>query len=179
VGRYRAALSQAHVTLPDARAIIADRLTRGRVQARFRPRSPSGVQVAEFISTYAATDVRQVAVEPEAPWLGDALRGFAVETIAPRQVFALRAGRSTRIDTLDGRFAVKPLGPSLPLFALAPAEARSVARGVLGRFAKDDVYQSWLAARARAMLADAVCARDDLPAGVDVDLTDWVPFLGG
>jgi hypothetical protein len=28
------------------------------------------------------------------------------------------------------------------------------------------------------LLGDAVCARDDLPAKGDVDLTAWVPFLG-
>lgn len=179
VARYRTALAAAHVTLADARAIIADRLARSRVQERFRPRPPSGAQVAAFISTYAATNVRLVAVEPEAPWLGDAVRGFAVQTIAPSEVFALRAGRSARIDTVDGRFSVRPLGPSLPLFALPPAGARDVARGVLGRFAKDAVYQRWLGAQAGSLLLDAVCARDDLPANVDVDLTAWVPFLGG
>jgi hypothetical protein len=49
---------------------------------------------------------------------------------------------------------------------------------VLGRFAKDDVYQRWLRTREAALLGDAVCARDDLPAPGDVDLTLWAPFLG-
>ena len=48
---------------------------------------------------------------------------------------------------------------------------------VLGRFAKDDVYQRWLRGRQIALLADAVCARDDVPAPGDVDLTLWAPFL--
>jgi hypothetical protein len=179
VARYRTALAEAHVTLADARAIIADRLARVRVQERFRPPPPSGAQLAAFISTYAATNVRLVAVEPEAPWLGDAVRGYAVETIAPSEVFSLRAGRSARIDTVDGPFTVRPLGPALPLFALPPVGARDVARGVLGRFAKDTVYQRWLGAQAGSLLVEAVCARDDVPANVDVDLTAWVPFLGG
>ena len=179
VARYRAALSDAHLTLADARSIVADRLARGRVQERFRPRSPTGAQIAAFISTYAATNVRLVAVDPEAPWLGDAVRGFAVQTLAPNEVFALPVGRRARIDTIDGRFAVRPLGPSLPLLALPPARARDVARGVLGRFAKDAVYQRWLRSREGSLLGDAVCARDDLPAKGDVDLTAWVPFLGG
>jgi hypothetical protein len=101
-----------------------------------------------------------------------------VQTLAPNEVFALPAERSTRIDTIDGRFAVRPIGPSLPLLALPPARARDVARGVLGRFAKDTVYQGWLRTRESALLGDAVCARDDLPAKGDVDLTAWVPFLG-
>jgi hypothetical protein len=53
-----------------------------------------------------------------------------------------------------------------------------VARAVLGRFAKDDVYQRWLRARETSLLGDAVCARDDVPVPGDVDLTLWAPFLG-
>jgi hypothetical protein len=178
VDRYRAALAAAKLTVADARAIVADRLARNRVQERFRPRRATGAQVAEFLATYAATNVRLVSVEPEAPWLGDAYRGFAVETIAPAEVLTLPQGRRTTIDTVDGRFAVLPLGPPLPLFALPPARARDVATGVLGRFAKDDVYERWLRAQQSRLLADAVCARDDLPAKGDVDLTAWAPFLG-
>ena len=85
---------------------------------------------------------------------------------------------ATTIDTVDGRFAVRPLGPPLPLLALPPARARDVARGVLGRFAKDDVYERWLRTQENALLANAVCARDAVPAQGDVDLTAWVPFLG-
>jgi len=84
VARYRAALADAHVTLPDARAILADRLARDRVQERFRPRPATATQIAEFVATYAATPVRLVEVEPEAPWMGGAIRGFAVDTIAPK-----------------------------------------------------------------------------------------------
>ena len=69
-------------------------------------------------------------------------------------------------------------GPRCRCFALPPARAQDVARAVLGRFAKDDVYQRWLRARETALLGDAVCARDDVPAPGDVDLTLWAPFLG-
>ncbi len=177
--RYRAALGDAHVSLDDARAIIADRLAREVVQERFRPRAPSPAEVAAFLATYAATNVRLVSVAPEAPWLGDAVRGFAVQTIAPDQIFALVSGRRVSIDTVDGRFSVQPLAPPLPLFALPPARARDVALGVLGRFAKDDVYQRWLRTQETGLLLRAVCARDDLPAKGDVDLTAWLSFLGG
>ncbi len=177
--RYRAALADAGVPIADARAIIADRIARGIVEERFRPHASSAGEIAAFLSTYATTNVRLVSVTPEAPWLGDAFRGFAVQTIAPDQVFTLEAGTRTRIDTVDGPFAVLPLGPPLPLFALPPARARDVARGVLGRFAKDDVFQRWLRAQETAPLAQAVCARDALPVKGDVDLTAWLPFLGG
>ncbi len=176
--RYRAALAAAHLTQSDARAIIADRLARDRVKERFRPRPATAHQIADFISTYAATNVRLVSVDVPAPWLGGAQRGFAVETIAPKQVFSLPLGKAEAIDTIDGRFAVRALGPSLPLLALPSARAADVARGVLGRFAKDDVYQRWLRTRETSLVGDAVCARDDVPATGDVDLTLWAPFLG-
>jgi hypothetical protein len=176
--RYRRALADAHVTLADARAIIADRLARDRVKERFRPHPATSAQVSEFMTTYAATSVRLVSVDQAAPWLGGALRGFAVETIAPEEVFALRLGARKTIDTIDGRYDVLALGPSLPLYALAPARAQDVAHAVLGRFAKDDVYDRWLHAQQSALLKDAVCARDAVPARGDVDLTAWAPFLG-
>ena len=178
VGRYRAALGDTQVTLQDARAIIEDRLARSRVQERFRPQRASAVQIAEFVSTYAATRVRLVEVDPEAPWLTGAFRGYAVETIAPDQIFTLRQNHRTTIDTVDGRFTVRPIGPALPLLALSPAQARTVARGVLGRFATLDVYERWLRAREIHLLANAVCIRDAVPARGDVDLSAWVPFLG-
>ena len=176
--RYRAALADAHVNLQDARAIIEDRLARDRVQERFRPRPSSSAQVAEFVATYAATRVRLVEVDPDAAWLGGSVRGYAVETIAPSEVFGLRQNRRTTIDTVDGRFAVRPLGPPLPLLALSPVQARAVARHVLGRFAKLDVYDRWLRTREIHLLADAVCVRDAVPARGDVDLSAWIPFLG-
>ena len=178
IARYRAALAAAGLTLADARAVITDRLARDRVEERFRPRPPTPAQVAAFLGTYAAMRVRLVAVEPEAPWLGDASRGYALETIAPSEVFGLRQNRRALIDTPDGRFAVSPLGPPLPLLGLPLADARAVARGVLGRFAREDVYERWLGAGETGLLATAVCARDALPAKGDVDLTAWAPFLG-
>jgi hypothetical protein len=177
-GRYRAALASEHVELAEARAILADRIARERVQERFRPPPPTGAQLAAFADTYATTRVRLVGVDPEAPWLGDAVRGWAVETIAPEQVFALPNGASRTIDTIDGRFDVQALGPPLPLLALPPAKAQDVARGVLGRFAKDEVYERWLHAKQQALLAGAVCWRDRAPVNADVDLTAFVPFLG-
>ncbi len=178
IARYRAALRESQMTLQDARAIIEDRLARGRVQERFRPHPATSAQVAEFVSTYAATRVRLVEVDPEAPWLTGAFRGFAVETIAPDEIFSLRQNRRTTIDTVDGQFTVRPLGPALPLLALSPNQARTVARGVLGRFATLDVYERWLRTQEIHLLANAVCVRDAVPAQGDVDLSTWVPFLG-
>ena len=178
VSRYRSALSTARVTLRDGRAIIEDRLARDRVQERFRPPAATSAQIGEFVSTYAASRVRLVEVDPEAPWLGGAFRGFALETIAPQEVFSVPENRKTTIDTIDGRFAVRALGPAIPLLALSPSQSSAVARAVLGRFAKLAVYDRWLRARQIQLLADAVCIRDAVPARGDVDLSAWVPFLG-
>jgi hypothetical protein len=176
--RYRSALATAHVTLADARAIIADRIARERVEQRFRPQPASASDVADFLSTYAAANVRPVAVSPRAPWLGDVDQGIAVDTLAPPEVFRLPTGRSAAIDTIDGRFQVQALGPALPLYALPSAQAVGVARSVLGRFARADVFEHWVRSQEAALLRSAVCARDELPAPADVDLTAWVPFLG-
>jgi hypothetical protein len=117
-------------------------------------------------------------VAPRAPWLGDVDQGLAVQTLAPIQVFRLATNRSATIDTIDGRFTVRPLAAALPLFALSRPQAVGVAKSVLDRFARDDVFQSWLRGQESKLLDSAVCARDDLPAEADVDLTAWLPFLG-
>jgi hypothetical protein len=122
--------------------------------------------------------VRPVTVSPRAPWLGDLDQGFAVETLAPIQVFRLATNHDATLDTIDGRFSVRPLAAPLPLFALPRAQAVGVARSVLDRFARDDVFQSWLQGQESKLLESAVCARDQLPTEADVDLTAWVPFLG-
>jgi len=178
VPAYRAALLAAHVTLADARAIIADRLGRERVEERFQPRPPSAANIAAFLSTYAGTLVRLVQVSPRAPWLGDLDRGLAVETLAPIQLFRLGTNRTATLDTIDGRFVVRTLAAPLPVLALPRAQAVGVAKSVLDRFARDDVFQSWLQGRENTLLASAVCARDQVPTEADVDLSVWVPFLG-
>ncbi|HEY6960964.1 MAG TPA: hypothetical protein VI408_03660 [Gaiellaceae bacterium] len=176
--RYLAALRGAHLTLADARAVISDRIARERVEQRFRPQRATEPQIEAFRETYAAMRVRLVSVDAEAPWLGQAYRGFAVESFAPDEVFDLPLGRRRAIDTVDGRFVVRALGPSLPLYALAPARATDVARVVLARFAKDDVFARWLRAKEAKLVQAAVCARDDVPVTGDVDLTAFAPFLG-
>jgi hypothetical protein len=178
VPAYRAALLSAHVTLADARAIIADRLGRERVEERFQPRAPSAASIAAFLSTYAGTLVRLVQVTPSAPWLGGLDRGLAVETLAPIQVFRLATNRTATLDTIDGRFVVRTLAAPLPLLAFPRAQAIGVAKSVLNRFARDDVFQSWLQVRENTLLTSAVCARDQVPTEADVDLAVWVPFLG-
>ena len=105
VARYRAALAAVPLTLADARAVISERISRERVEERFRPQPPTTSQIADFEATYAATRVRLVSLDEPAPWLGGTVRGYAVESIAPDVVFVLPSWtrrRSTR-STADSR----------------------------------------------------------------------------
>jgi hypothetical protein len=157
--------------------VIADRIARDRVEARFKPRSRGSSEVQDFVATYAAQPARLVQVSPAAPWLGGAERGWAVSSLAPERVFTLR--KAARIDTPDGVFRVEPLGPAVPLGLLAADVGRAVARGNLERLARADVYARWLAGRERAQLDGATCLRDDLPTTGATDLAPFVPFLAG
>jgi hypothetical protein len=175
--RYLAALAKAKLTLGEARAIIADRIVRDRVEARFKPRARPAAEVTAFAQTYGAQPVRLVRVSPAAPWLGGAEKGWAVSTLAPERIFTLV--KPARIDTPDGVFHVRPLGPAVPLALLPAATGRAVAAASLQRLARANVYASWLATQERAQLAGATCLRDDLPATGATDLSAFVPFLEG
>jgi hypothetical protein len=174
---YLAALRRSRVTVQDARATIAARVARDTVAARFKPRGPSQQQIEDFLHTYADQPVRLVETSREAPWLGGAVRGWAVATLAPAAVFALHGART--IDTVDGAFRVKPLGPALPLALLPDQEARAVARSALQQLAKAGVYSSWLRSAERGLLQDAVCLRDELPTTGPTDLSPFLPYLYG
>ena len=175
--RYLASLRKARMTLADARAVIADEIARDRIQSKFRPRARPRSEVDAFLARYAAVEVREVEVEPAAPWLGNAKRGWAVATLAPEQVFSLSG--EARIDTADGNFSVKPLGSAMPLDLLPEPVRTKVARASLDVFARGDIYERWLAGRERAQLADAECLRDDLPTPGATHLGPFVPFLTG
>jgi hypothetical protein len=175
--RYLAGLKRSRLTVLDARALIADRLARDNVLARFRPKSPPRSQIDDFLFTYASQPVRLVEATPDAPWLGDAARGWAISTLAPARVFTMAPGRKVKIDTPDGRFTVRALGPPAPLELIPRANAEAAARAALSRLAKQDVYASWLEQAEKQVLADAVCVRDDLPSPGRIDLGPFVPFL--
>jgi hypothetical protein len=172
---YRSALSQAKLTLGDARAILTARLRRDLVMARFRPPSPTGAQVADFIATYASQPVRHVQTTTKAPWLGGAVRGWAVSSLAPSQLFSLQGAGP--IDTPDGPFTVTPLGPSLALGLVARSQAEAAARVALGRLAREQVYRTWLHGQEQRRLASAVCLNDRAPTPSPTDLSQFVPFL--
>jgi hypothetical protein len=173
--RYRAALVAAKLTISDARAIIAARLARDEVEARFQPRAPTASQISDFLTTYAQQPVRLVTTTRTAPWLGGATKGFAVSTLAPSEVFTL--GRAGRIDTPDGPFDVTPLAAALPLALLPKAQATAAARLALERLARENVYRSWLHTEEQKWLDAGSCAGDQLPAPTATDLLPFVSFL--
>jgi len=173
--RYRDALARAKLTLGDARAIIAARLERDRVEARFTPPAPSAQQIDDFIATYADQPVRQVSATASAPWLGGATRGWVVSTLGPAEVFSLIGG--SEIDTPDGSFNVTALGPALPLGLLPRADAQTAARAALEGLARDAVYHNWLHAQGVQRLGTATCAGDQAPTPTATDLSPFVPFL--
>jgi len=175
--RYLAGLRTSRLTVLDARALIADRLARDAVEARFRPQRAPRSQVEDFLLTYAAQSVRLVEAKPDPPWLGDVARGWAISTLAPAGLFTIPAGKNVKIDTPDGRFTVRALGLPTPLELLPRAKAEAAARAALDRLAKQEVYASWLEHAERRMLTDAVCLRDELPNTGRVDLASLVPFL--
>jgi hypothetical protein len=172
---YRAALAQAKLTLGDARAIIAARVERDRVEAHFTPREPTAQQIDDFVTTYANEPARLVSATTRAPWLGGATRGWVVSTLAPAELFTLDGGGL--IDTPDGAFNVTPLGATLPLGVVPRAQAQAAARTVLGRLARDAVYHSWLHGQAVKQLATATCLGDQVPTPMATDLAPFVPFL--
>lgn len=176
-GRYLSALRSRGLSLADARALVADRIARDRIEARFKPRAPSAAEVADFRATYATQPARLVRTTPAAPWLGGAERGWVVSSLAPERLFALR--RAARVDTPDGVFRVQPLGPAVPLGLLSPVKAAAAARAALQGLRRGDVYASWLKAQEARELRSAVCLRDDLPATGPTDLGSLVPFLLG
>jgi hypothetical protein len=173
--RYLAALAKVGLNPTDALSIIADGLSRDEVELRFKPQPAAARDVADFISTYAGQNARLVQTTRPAAWLDGATRGWVVSSLGPPQVFGL-SGPAT-IDTADGSFAVTPLGPTLPFALLTHAQATSVARDALGRFADTSVYASWLRAAEAKQLDGAMCVGDNLPTPGPTDLTSLVPFL--
>jgi hypothetical protein len=173
--RYRAAVTGARLTLGDARAIIAARLRRDLVQARFRPAPPTRRQVADFLATYASTPVRLVGTTKSAPWLGGTRQGWAISTLAPQGVFGLKG--PSEIDTPDGAFSVTPLGPVVPLGLVPRKQAEAAARSALSRFAREQVYRRWLHDEQVRRLSTAVCVNDLVPTPSATELAQFVPFL--
>jgi hypothetical protein len=176
-GAYLAALRQAHATLGVARGVLADELRRARLeQLRYAP-PPTAREVADFYAAYPDLLVRLVKVSPSPPWLGGHGRGFALAEAAPERLFSLPAGRSARLGTLLGTFAVRPLGPAQPLGALPISSVRPAIVAALRGFERAQAYERWTIAQQNLVLNRTICLRDQLPQPAAIDLTQYLPFL--
>jgi hypothetical protein len=173
---YLAALRQAHATTGIALAVLGDELRRARLeQPRYAPK-PKGDEVSSFYSAYPDLLVRRVRVAPAPPWLA-ARTGFAVEESAPQRLFSLPAGRKSRLSTLLGSFAVKPLGPAQPLGAMPLPTVRSAIVAALRGFERAQSFEHWTIAQQNHALNRTICVRDQLPQPAAIDLTEYLPFL--
>ncbi len=173
---YLVALRQAHATTGIALAVLGDELRRARLeQPRYAPK-PKEDEVSAFYSAYPDLLVRRVRVTPAPPWLA-ARTGFAVEESAPQRLFSLPAGRKSRLSTLLGSFAVKPLGPAQPLGALPLPTVRSAIVAALRGFERAQSFEHWTIAQQNHALNRTICLGDQLPQPAAIDLTEYLPFL--
>jgi hypothetical protein len=173
--KYFAAVHAAKLTLGDARAIIAARLERDQVEARFRAPAPTTATVADFLATYRDQPVRLVSSSRPAPWLGGGTKGWVVQTLAPGELFTLTG--PGKIDTADGTFEVTPVGKPQPLGLLPHGQAVDTARQSLSRLARESIYRGWLRDAETKLLSTASCLNDQVPKPGETDLSAFVPFL--
>jgi hypothetical protein len=173
---YLAALRQAHATAGIALSVLGDEIRRARLErSRSAPR-PSGSAVAAFYAAYPDLLVRRVHVSPSPPWLGRRT-GFAVSESAPQRLFSLPTGRKSRLSTLLGTFAVRPLGPAQPLGSLPLSKVRSGIVAALRGFERAQSFERWTIRQQAHALNRTICLRDQLPQPAAIDLTEYLPFL--
>jgi hypothetical protein len=174
---YVAALARAHATVSAARGVIADELRRSAIAAHLRVATPSSAEIESYAETYANAAARLVEVKPGAPWLGGTRRGYALASNAPAQVFGLPTGKRVTVNTFNGVFKVRALGPAIPLGALPLDWVRPSITAALKAIEREDAYGNWLLGQETTALGQAICWRDQLPAVGAVPLTDYLPFL--
>ncbi|HEY3576735.1 MAG TPA: hypothetical protein VGK68_01920 [Gaiellaceae bacterium] len=173
---YLAALREAHATTGLALAVLGDELRRARLeQPRYAPK-PKGSEVAAFYAAYPDLLVRRVRVSPAPPWLAKRT-GYAVAESAPQRLFSLPTGRKSRLSTLLGTFAVRPLGPAQPLGALPLSTVRPAIDAALRGFERAQSFERWTIAQQNHALNRTICLRDQLPQPAAIDLTEYLPFL--
>jgi len=154
------------------RAILQDDVRRAWIRERLTVGGFSPAAVTAFQKTYAETRARLVQVSEPVSWLGARKRGYALEATAPPELFSLR--HRARLHTPDGVLTVTPLEGTVPLGALPPALVRPSIVAALRAFAQADAYRRWLVRAETPLLAEAICARDDLPLQGEVDLAPYV-----
>ena len=174
---YVAALSRAHATVPEARAILADQLRRAHVESFLPSSAPSATQVSTFYTSYPDLEVRLMSATPAPPWLGDKAQGLAIQNVAPDRLFVLATGKSESLLTSTGTFSVKALQDASPLGAVPLGRARPAIAAALRSFAQGVAFEKWTVGKQRAALNTATCAQDNLPQPAAIDLVQYLPFL--
>ncbi|MFZ0341346.1 MAG: hypothetical protein WAL31_03320 [Gaiellaceae bacterium] len=173
---YLAALRQAHAGVGTALAVLGDELRRARLEQQRPARRPQAGEVAAFYAAYPDLLVRRVHVSPAPPWLAGHT-GFALAEAAPQRLFSLPTGRTSRLSTLLGTFAVRPLGPAQPLGALPLPAARPAIVAALRGFERAQSFEQWTIGEQNQALNRTTCLRDQLPQPAAIDLTEYLPFL--
>jgi hypothetical protein len=158
--------------------VIGDELRRLAIESGFRVGGATAAEINEYYETYGGTRARLVQTKTAAPWLGNHTRGFALESMAPPQLFSLAGGKGWHsIRTMRGIYQVRALDSPVSLGALPLGVARPAIANALQELARSDRYEAWLLARERVLDEQAVCRRDAQPEVGVVELTDYLPFL--
>ena len=174
---FLAALEAAHTSEPIAREILADALRRTQIARTLPLDPPTDDEVQAFYDAHPDALARLVSVDRPVDWLDGHSLGFAVSGVAPGAVFRFRDNRDVTVQTMNGPIGVRMLSGQLPLSALAPVLARAGIAATVLKPRRDAAYADWLKKREQKLLHTAICAADDLPAAVPVDVTATVPFL--
>ena len=174
---YLAALAQAHLTAPVARAVLADEIRRAELEQRRGVVTPKPAEISGFYQAYPQLLVRRVRVSPAAPWLGGARYGYAVSGTAPASVFSAPSGQTSRIETLLGAYKVRPEGAPVALGSLPIGTVRAAIASSLESFERARAFERWTIGEQRRQLDVAICRADDLPEPAAIDLTQYAPFL--
>jgi hypothetical protein len=182
---YTAALGRAGATVTIARGAIADELRRTQLAEGMRSRRPSASEVSAFYFAYpelrarlVELDVKPGSPKPDGPWwLGGRIRGIALHTLAPDQVFRMATGRVVRVRELDGTFPLRALSEAAPLGSLPLEQARPAIAAALTAFERRNAFDGWTLARQTEALRTATCRNDALPTPGTLRLTSYLPFL--
>jgi hypothetical protein len=174
---YLVALSQAHLSLADARALLADEIRRAKLEQKQKVGAPKTADVSRFYEAYPQLLVRRVHVSPAAPWLGGAQDGYSVSGTAPAGVFTVRSGRTSTIETLLGAYKVRPAGAPVTLGSLPIGKVHGAIATSLESAARARAFERWTIGEQRRALDVASCRADELPEPAATDVAQFVPFL--
>lgn len=174
---YRNALVQAGATVNIARGILGDELRRFAIARTLYARQPSAAEIATFYESYPDLLVRPVSAKPAPAWLGGKLAGFALDSIAPDGIFALRGSDVHTVRTISGTFKVKVTGDVRPLGTMPLASVTPAIRSALLYFARGVAFSEWTVIHQRGVFDETTCRKDELPVPASVELESFVPAL--